>query len=374
MTRPAYYNEVDAYAASWLRNLVAAGLVPPGDVDDRSICDVRPDDVAGYAQVHFFAGIGGWAYACRLAGWADDRPIWTGSCPCQPFSVAGRRGGTDDARHLWPDLLRLIRAVRPPVVMGEQVAGAAGYGWFDGVQADLAGEGYASRGVDIPACAMDAPHIRSRLYWCAMANAERGRREAGYQSDALAGKECAQGCCGHTSANAFACHDGTCILANAGLQHGRGGPGQPQDWQERADLHGCGSLADAMRQGRDASAHAGICGGEEGARTRDGQPERLHGGNVGHASGAGLEGVACPPGNPAAQCEAAERADGRNGTFWSDAEWIACHDGKSRRAQPGTPLLVDGLPGRVALWRGFGNAIVPQVAAEVIGAFMDCAP
>lgn len=63
--------------------------------------------------------------------------------------------------------------------------------------------------------------------------------------------------------------------------------------------------------------------------------------------------------------------DGRNGTQWSDAEWIICHDGKARRAKPGVRLLAHGVPGRVDLWRVGGNAIVPEAAAEVIGAFID---
>lgn len=168
MTR-AYYNEIDLDAAHILRALIADGVIAPGDVDTRSIKDVRPDDLAGYTQVHLFAGGGLWSVAARLAGWPDDRPLWTGSCPCQPFSAAGKGLGVDDPRHLWPDFFRLIRARRPPVVMGEQVAGAPGYGWFDGVRSDLAGEGFASRVVDIPACAVDAPHIRQRLYWVAVA-------------------------------------------------------------------------------------------------------------------------------------------------------------------------------------------------------------
>ena len=86
---PAYYNENNRFAAQWLRNLIAAGDIAPGDVDERSITEVRPDDLRGYTQCHFFAGIGGWSAALRLAGWPDDRPVWTGSCPCQPFSAAG---------------------------------------------------------------------------------------------------------------------------------------------------------------------------------------------------------------------------------------------------------------------------------------------
>ncbi len=162
-----YYNELSPYCCAWLRNLIGAGLLPPGEVDERPIQEVQPEDLSEFAQCHFFAGIGGWPLALRLAGWPDARPIWTGSCPCQPFSVAGRRKGTSDTRHLWPDFFRLIRAGNPGVVMGEQVAGAAGYAWLRGVGSDLEEEGYTWRAVDIPACSVGAPQIRNRLYWVA---------------------------------------------------------------------------------------------------------------------------------------------------------------------------------------------------------------
>ncbi len=182
----AYYNEIEPYAAEWLRNLIKAGHIADGEVDTRSIELVEPDDLRRFTQCHFFAGIAGWSHALRLAGWADERPIWTGSCPCQPFSVAGKGAGTDDPRHLWPHFFRLIRACRPPVVMGEQVAGKAGYGWLDGVRADLEAEGYACEGVDIPACAVNAPHIRQRLYWVARDMADSGHDK----SEKREGNEC----------------------------------------------------------------------------------------------------------------------------------------------------------------------------------------
>jgi DNA (cytosine-5)-methyltransferase 1 len=171
----AYYNEIDPYAAEWLRNLIKAGHIADGEVDTRSIVDVSPDDLRHFTQCHFFAGIAGWSHALRLAGWSDERKIWTGSCPCQPFSVAGKGKGTDDERHLWPHFFRLIRSCRPPVVMGEQVAGTAGYGWLDGVRSDLESENYSIKGVDIPACSANAPHIRQRLYWVATRNVEDAR-------------------------------------------------------------------------------------------------------------------------------------------------------------------------------------------------------
>jgi len=166
----AYYNENDPAAAAWLRELMRRGLVAPGDVDERSISDVREDDLRGYGQCHFFAGIGGWSHALRLAGWPDDRPVWTGSCPCQPFSAAGAQRGSDDERHLWPAFFGLIRECRPTAVFGEQVAGAAGYAWWDHVAADMEGEAYAAAACDIGAHSVGAPHIRQRLYWVAHAN------------------------------------------------------------------------------------------------------------------------------------------------------------------------------------------------------------
>lgn len=168
---PAYYNENDPFAAAWLRELIAAGRIAPGDVDDRSIIDVVPDDLVGYRQCHFFAGIGGWSLALRLAGWPDERPVWTGSCPCQPFSSAGRRDGFRDSRHLWPWFGGLVAQRRPVAVFGEQVGGRGGREWLDPVFADLEANGYACGAVDFPAASVGAPHIRQRLYWCGLAHA-----------------------------------------------------------------------------------------------------------------------------------------------------------------------------------------------------------
>lgn len=163
----AYYNEIDPYAAQWLRNLIAAGHIAAGDVDERSIVDVHPDDLRGYRQCHFFAGIGGWSLALRLAGWPDDRPVWTGSCPCQPFSLAGKRRGSNDERHLWPAWFRLIRECRPPVVFGEQVAAAVKSGWLDLVFDDLERVDYACWASTVPAGAVGAFHRRERVWFMA---------------------------------------------------------------------------------------------------------------------------------------------------------------------------------------------------------------
>lgn len=148
----AYYNEIDPYCAEWLRNLIEEGLIPTGVVDERSIEDVKPDELVPFTQAHFFAGIGGWALAARLAGWPDDRPLWTGSCPCQPFSAAGKGGGIADDRHLWPAFYWLVKQCRPSVVAGEQVASPLGREWLAGVRADLEALGYACGGVRSVRC------------------------------------------------------------------------------------------------------------------------------------------------------------------------------------------------------------------------------
>ena len=166
---PAYYNEIDPYAAEWLRNLIVAGHIANGDVDERSIEEVEPYDLAGYVQCHFFAGIGGWSLALRLAGWPDNEPVWTGSVPCQPLSSAGQRQGHADRRHLWPAFFRLIAECRPATVFGEQVASALGREWLAGVRADLEHMGYACGAADLPAACVGAPHIRQRLWWVAHA-------------------------------------------------------------------------------------------------------------------------------------------------------------------------------------------------------------
>lgn len=172
----AYYNEFDKKTAKWLRELIRRDLIAPGDVDDRPIQEVQPKDLDGYGQCHFFAGIGGWSYALRLAGVADDAAVWTGSCPCQPFSSAGKRKGFADERHLWPEFYRLIAECRPAIAFGEQVAGRAGLQWLVGVFADLEASGYACAAADLPAACVGAPHKRQRLFW--VADGESSRRKA----------------------------------------------------------------------------------------------------------------------------------------------------------------------------------------------------
>lgn len=168
----AYYNEIDPYAVQWLKNLIQKQLIIPGEVDERPIQDVCPKDLAPFTRCHFFAGIAGWDLALRLANFPADRKVWTGSCPCQPFSTAGARLGFADERHLWPFWFHLISVCRPSTVFGEQVANGSGP-WLDLVLADLEGADYAVGAAVLPAAGVGAPHIRDRVWFVAQSKGER---------------------------------------------------------------------------------------------------------------------------------------------------------------------------------------------------------
>ncbi len=169
----AYYNELDPFAAAWLRNLIRGGYIAPGDVDERSITEVQQDDLKGYTQCHFFAGIGGWSYALRLARWPDERPVWTGSCPCQPYSSLGEGRAQQDERHLWPYWFRLIREQNPSIIFGEQVEDAIAYGWMDDAFSDLEAANYACAAAILPAYSVERNHERNRIFFISNSNIQR---------------------------------------------------------------------------------------------------------------------------------------------------------------------------------------------------------
>ena len=170
-----YYNEHDPKAAAWLRELIRTSAIPDGVVDERSILNVNPACLLEYTQWHFFAGVGGWPLALRMAGWDDARPVRTGSCPCQPFSVSGKQLGTQDERHLWPVFRDIIAFGESTVTFGEQVASALGRDWLDHLRADMEGLGYEVGAADLCAAGVGASHIRQRLYWVANPTRSRGR-------------------------------------------------------------------------------------------------------------------------------------------------------------------------------------------------------
>jgi DNA (cytosine-5)-methyltransferase 1 len=332
-----YYNEFAPFPAQWLRNLMDAGELPKGTVDERSIEDLAGDDVRGFAQAHFFAGIGGWPLALRLAGWPADRPVWTGSCPCQPFSAAGKRKGTADKRHLWPAFRDLIAECRPATIFGEQVASADGREWLAGVRADLEALGYAVGAADMCAAGAGSPHIRQRLWW--VANGDGGRR--------FAGGEC-----------------GTLDEVRSGKATERLPVAESGSSRRLPDSAG------ARRDGTEQNA--------EGEARNEAwvlvPGEHVLVGGIRNASGQGLEKRV---GDRGIQREAVESSEGQtpigggDAGYWSRFDVLPFGDGKSRRVEPGTFPLAHGVPGRVGRISAYGNAIVPQVAAEFIRAFLE---
>lgn len=354
MTGPrAYYNEIEPYAAEWLRNLIAEGVIAPGDVDERDIRDVRPAELQDYTQCHFFAGIGVWSYSLRLAGWPDDEPVWTGSCPCQPFSAAGAGAGFADERHLWPFWYHHIRVRRPRVVFGEQVASGDGLGWLDLVQADLEGEDYACGPVDLCAAGVGAPHVRQRLFWVADADPCGSGRRPGSEAPGLQRTELAA---------QDHCHLGAVAHSEiVGCATGRAG-GTPRRPTFKLVRHGDAfRLADHDRYRRLAAPLA---------RCEPGQRDAEPCGILGDADLSGLQGRIV--GRDGADQWSSGQA-GLAGSFWSGAEWIWCRDGKHRPVEPGTFPLAHGAPARVGRLRAYGNAINAEAAAEVIRAYRQLA-
>jgi site-specific DNA-cytosine methylase len=312
----AYYNEINPYAAQWLRNLIAAGHIARGDVDERSIEDVKPDDLRNYTQCHFFAGIGVWSYALRRAGWPDDRPVWTGSCPCQPFSAAGKGAGFADPRHLWPDFAWLIRQCRPVVIFGEQVASKDGLAWLDIVQADLEAEVYAVGTGDYCAAGVGAPHVRQRLYFAAKGMADNIRPGLGTQS----GKRNEPPTPVWPQTN----DAGSCVrtsgLANAKGEHIRPGLCDRGTAEQRRNISADSSVpewvADSHIRQQRQGGQSGICTEYEAC-----------GRNENTAAATGF----CSDLRPGP-------VDG----FWRDADWLFCRDGKWRPVEPGIVQMVDG--------------------------------
>ncbi len=356
-----YYNEFDKNAAAWLRELIKENLIAPGEVDERSIEDVLPSELAGFTQCHFFAGIGGWSYALRLAGWPDYRPVWTGSCPCQPFSSAGKGEGFADERHLWPAWHHLIGQRKPPVIFGEQVESAIRHGWLDLVQDDLEGLGYAVGTIGLPAPSVGAAHIRQRIWFVADTNVIK-------IDPAIAGQ------CGSSQ------RVSTGFMADTESERfGETRSGGERPAQRTGVKSGTNGLAKSPCEGG--------CG-RESIRT-GGYPESGRSGKTSHMADARSskrdQRIATPqhPESPATLC--------------GGILLLPCTDGKYRPVEPAPVGLADGVSDSLGLMRdadtgaaffhplvekgkttqrvmrlkGYGNAIHPEVAAEFIRAYME---
>lgn len=320
MPTGAYYNEIEPYAAEWLKNLISKGLVAPGDVDTRSIVDVRPSDLIGYTQCHFFAGIGLWSLALRVAGWPDSRPVWTGSCPCQPFSVAGSKKGFADERDLWPQFHGLIEKRLPPVVFGEQSANAAE--WLNRVRGNLEAVGYAVGAIPVEAASAGADHYRDRFWFVADYDLQCPGEGREQRSGQLGGSGSAP-------------QDHPCTVPNGDGQRLEGDqPSDPTMVRRRPAYPG---RADPHR----ALVDRPSIGWGEGWTEHEFRSRGFT------AAVAGI----------------------------GDGQFIECPDGKWRRLPPpGVRWLGTGVPARVAKLRAIGNAIDWRPASEVIRAYLDARP
>ena len=292
-----YYNEFDPKSAAWLRELIRAGDIPNGKVDERSIADVEPSDLAGFTQCHFFAGIGGWSLALQYAGWPVERPVWTGSCPCQPFSAAGKGQGIKDPRHLWPELDRLITECGPAIVFGEQVASKDGLGWLDLVSADLERAGYATGAADLCAAGIGAPHIRQRLFW-----------GAARLADSISERGCSWQSWGQDASNA----------------------GQSSEAYRLADTNGYG-----CKPGHQIQSHGQQYDSQHGFRqigVADAHKQQQYGPRHSRQAWRG----------ESANGSAFSRPNAPDNP-WRDADWLYCRDDKWRSVEPGTQPLAHGV-------------------------------
>jgi len=351
-----YYNEWDAFAVEWLKILIEESLIPNGEVDSRSIADVEAKDLKGFTQCHFFAGIGGWSKALELAGWSADRPVWTGSPPCQPFSVAGKQKATDDERHLWPVWFNLVRECKPPIIFGEQVSSAIRHGWLDSLQKDLEAENYACAAAVLPASGVGALHKRDRLWIVAHASGSGRQGWSGSQCDEQ--REIGQNGTLRTS-------DRGCIkVADTSGERLQGRErlweaGEEKSSNRYSAERSSGNLANSNdighqwneRIGREAERRAEYAGNDSldnsDTRRHNTKKEKIRAGR-----------------KPAFVPELA--------SFWDGIQAVQCKDGKVRAIpiEPEVFPLAHGIPNRVGILRGAGNAIVPQVAAEIIKAYM----
>ena len=369
-----YYNEFEPFPAQWLRNLIKAGLIAPGEVDERSIKEVKPDEIKEFTQCHFFAGIGIWSYALREAGWSDDRPVWTGSCPCQPFSAAGQGKGTDDERHLWPAWYDLIRALSPERIFGEQVADGGGLDWLDIVYPDMEKAGYTMWINDLCTAGFGGPGKRQRLYFSAVGNSgspglsigelenisRKGRREER-----------------RTTAEPSQTFGVMAVTPGSRWQQASNGEGQESNTECSSGGEVSG-MANTDSQHRRTEHQQQVCQGKRPREQpcRDSRTFKLANGNGNRCDQKG-------------ECETQARSNGFVGDsgisegqpypsptngFWRDADWLYCTDGKWRPAQSGTFPLATGDTGRVGKIRAYGNAINAEAAKEFIKAAMSVAP
>jgi DNA (cytosine-5)-methyltransferase 1 len=218
-------------------------------------------------------------------------------------------------------------------VFGEQVESAIRHGWLDLVSADLESIGYAVGAVGLPAASVGAPHIRNRLWF--VADAYSGQCD-GASGSLLSGRIATDS----SSAIGELGHSNDARLEGHRRGHQAEGGHREGAIRPARAASESGSMADTATAGRELIGRG---------RFADARETRAHA-DINHE----------------------EHRSGYD--QWSDCDWLPCRDGKARPVEPGTFPLVNGASSRVGRLRAYGNAIVPQVAAEVIHAYMECRP
>lgn len=341
-------------------------------------------------HLDLFSGIGGFAIAARWAGFetvgfCDNEPfsqsvlkkhwprvpihsdirevrgelyagvsVLTGGFPCQPFSVAGKQRGKEDDRYLWPEMLRVIQEARPTWIIGENVAGIVGMA-LDQVCFDLEAESYEVEPIIIPACGVDAPHRRNRVWIIARnsraesladsENPERGARLLGKAEEAIRPSRDNQ-------------------LAGSG--ENVADSDSKRKLQPEGNLKECGrrishsgqNVADSLGEGLEGYAR----------NEREGKGREKSDGSISKESLSARKNVADSKGEQSAsndyrgeQREAGEsqQVESRGGDRWGlrEGNWTI---------EPELGRVANGIPHRVDRLKGLGNAIVPQVAYQIL--------
>jgi DNA (cytosine-5)-methyltransferase 1 len=279
--------------------------------------------------------------ADRFRGLVD---IVVGGYPCQPFSAAGKRRGDKDDRHLWPEMLRIIQAVRPTWVIGENVAGHISMG-LDEVLSDLEAEGYQVRCFVIPAVAADAHHRRDRCWIIAHADSE-GQPDGSINEQRL-----------ERAIVGNAKHDGSSAVRDIGRVQRE----PDRKTQEIEQSEGSSSGAEAMGNAKDIRRDIWQDTEREGSKDQQDKSQSSVWGepigsdkDVPNASGEGLQG-------DVGQGQAGTQ--GQPQGYPAQCRWW--------EPEPAVGRVVNGIPGRVHRLKQLGNSIVPQVAARILWAIKE---
>jgi DNA (cytosine-5)-methyltransferase 1 len=332
-------------------------------------------------HLDLFSGIGGFALACRwnniqTVGFVEyeDYPrrvlskqfpgvplfgdirdfdatpfrgvdLITGGYPCQPFSQAGKRKGKEDVRHLWPEMFRVITQARPSWVLAENVAGHINLG-LDEVLLDLEGEGYTCRTIMVPACAKNALHRRDRVWIIAKRNAGDTEGNGGSQVGQVSGR---------SDSNSR----GVCTAASGESRSDVGNP-NGERFQEQQVCVQQGrqdqTRPEVARSGPDV-AHPDSIGPQGEWREDHSEGWQIKDGPTGLCNGA----RSCSKTDRSLfEPHLGRRTDGLPEGLdmprrWGDGTW-----------EEGIPRVTTERKNRTARLKALGNAIVPQIAYELI--------